>query len=86
MRRRLIAQPLDRVDERPCRNLIELPQIQKVEELQNLLIAQATGGDGDNSDYVRLRSELLGDPLTQEALPRFVRTCRDLSQFWQYIK
>src|SRR5919106_6619050 len=60
--------------------------IEKVEGLQNLLVAAATGGDNDFEGYEQLRGELLGDVVVRERLPRFVRTCRDLSQFWNFIK
>jgi hypothetical protein len=59
----------------------------KVESLQNMLVAHATGGGaGDYGDYTDLRSELVRNPLTKQDLPKFVHTCRDLGQFWQYIK
>jgi len=38
------------------------------------------------SDYEELRRQLLNNPITGPGLPRFVHTCRDLSQFWQFIK
>lgn len=62
------------------------PLIVKVESLQNILVETATNGSPKNSDYTELRQELLQNPLTKESLPRFVYTCRDLSQFWQFIK
>jgi hypothetical protein len=63
------------------------PLVAKVESLQNLLVAHATGGgSGAYGDYEELRQELLNNPLTGTGLPRFVHTCRDLSQFWQFIK
>jgi hypothetical protein len=63
------------------------PLIVKVEALQNILIATATSGGGsDYGDYGAIRTELLRNPLTKEGLPKFVHTCRDLSQFWQFIK
>ena len=63
------------------------PLVVKVESLQNILVAQATaGGASDYGDYGELRTELLRNPLTKEGLPKFVHTCRDLSQFWQFIK
>lgn len=63
------------------------PLVAKVESLQNLLVSTATGGSGDRyGDYEQLRRDLLNNPLTGTRLPRFVRTCRDLSQFWQFIK
>lgn len=60
--------------------------IEKTEGLQNLLLSQATGGYADPQDYVQLRLELLSDPDLKIRLPRFVITCRDPSQFWQFIK
>jgi hypothetical protein len=61
------------------------PLVEKVETLQNMLTATATGGSSDGG-YEDLRRELLNNPLTKAGLPRFVHTCRDLSQFWQFIK
>jgi hypothetical protein len=54
--------------------------------LQNMLIVHATGGIGDESIYRELRKELSSDPRTADLLPKFVRTCRDLASFWQWIK
>jgi hypothetical protein len=54
--------------------------------LQNLLIVHATGGMGDEAVYVELRKGFLSDPQTAASLPKFVRTCRDLASFWQWIK
>lgn len=62
------------------------PLVEKVERLQNALVAHATGGGADGNEYQELRSDLLNNPLTRGGLPRCVHTCRDLSQFWQYIK
>ncbi|WP_425992081.1 abortive infection family protein [Brevundimonas sp. TWP2-3-2] len=54
--------------------------------LQNLLIVHATGGIADEGVYSELRREFSSDPQTADLLPRFVRTCRDLASFWQWIK
>lgn len=63
------------------------PLVAKVESLQNLLVSHATGGGGgEYGDYGQLRRELLNNPVTGTGLPHFVHTCRDLSQFWQFIK
>jgi hypothetical protein len=56
-----------------------------VEALQNMLIARATGGAADDAGYRTLRDELMNDALVRDALPSFVRSSRDLSQFWAYI-
>jgi len=63
------------------------PLVAKVESLQNLLVSFATGGGSNQyGDYEELRRELLSSPITSPGLPRFVHTCRDVSQFWQFIK
>lgn len=60
--------------------------LEQAESLQNLLIAHATGSSGDNAEYLRLRQVVLSHPSLEAYVPRFVRTCRDLHQFWQFIK
>ncbi|HWP17968.1 MAG TPA: abortive infection family protein [Burkholderiaceae bacterium] len=62
------------------------PLVEKVETLQNMLIATATGGSANNSEYEELRRELVAHPLVKGGMPRFTHTCRNLSQFWQFIK
>ncbi|MCL4265766.1 MAG: abortive infection family protein [Anaerolineae bacterium] len=59
--------------------------ILKVETLQNLLLARATGGTGDWEEYKSLREELTNHSLVKPLLPSFVITCRDVSQFWSFI-
>ncbi len=60
--------------------------IDTVESLKVLLVSRATGGVGDERDYKRLRSELLAVPRIEKLLPQCVRVCRDLSEFWSFIK
>ena len=62
--------------------------IDSVESLKALLVARATGvigNDGDN-DYKRLRTELTSIPKVQKSLPQCVRVCRNLFEFWGFIK
>lgn len=54
--------------------------------LQNLLISHATGGREDEAEYARLRQMLLANSALDSLTPQFLRTCRNLSQFWQFIK
>jgi hypothetical protein len=54
--------------------------------LQNLLISEATGGCGDAQDYQLLRRYFVDLAVIKDLLPTFVRTNRDLPQFWQFIK
>ena len=59
---------------------------EQVESLQNLLIAEATGGSGDTSEYRKLRDLIIAHHLLRDIAPRFLRICRTTSQFWQFIK
>jgi hypothetical protein len=59
---------------------------ERAEYLQNLLISHSTGGVSTVSDYSVLRRHFLDHPNTKDLVPRFVRTSRDLAQFWQFIK
>jgi hypothetical protein len=60
--------------------------LDQAETLQNLLISHATGEREDDAEYVRLRQILLSNAAIDSLLPKFLRTCRSLSQFWQFIK
>jgi hypothetical protein len=62
------------------------PLSEEAEALQGILVSQATGGNEDDVAYLRLRQLIMADPTLAALLPRFVRTCRSLSQFWQFIK
>ncbi len=58
----------------------------KIETLQNLLIAIATGGSGDEDEYKNLRTELINNAEIKNYLPDFLQTNRTTGQFWQFIK
>jgi hypothetical protein len=60
--------------------------LEKIENLQNLMLASVTGGGSDNGTYKQIREELFEVEGLKDHLPRFVRTCTDLSQFWHFIK
>lgn len=55
---------------------------------QNSLISFSTGGrfDGDDEAYEDLRRHFAARPDTKDKVPDFVRRCRDLGQFWGFIK
>lgn len=59
---------------------------EQAESLQGILVSQATGGQEDEAEYTRLRQVVLSQPALASFIPRFVRTCRSLGQFWQFIK
>lgn len=60
--------------------------IEQVAMMEGILIAAATGGSPDNHIYEHLRREHMADPIIRDMLPKFVRTYRNLSAFWPYIK
>lgn len=60
--------------------------LEDVEALKNILVAAATGSGHDDSEYFRLRHQLVANAAIKDKLPRFVRTCRNLGEFWPYIK
>jgi hypothetical protein len=65
---------------------LEKSVLEKIEALQNIMIASVTGGARDEAEYRQIRDQLFRLPALKDALPRFVRTCGDLSQFWHFIK
>ncbi len=82
-------QPLHEVDQfvtnyRKPMNKVEL--IEKIESIQNMLVAQATNGTASNDAYMAIRAELLAEPSIAQLMPRVVKTCRNLSQFWSFIQ
>ena len=61
-------------------------RIEQATMLEGLMTARATGGAADDGVYQYLRRDFMGDPILCELLPSFVRTYRNLSAFWPYIK
>jgi hypothetical protein len=59
---------------------------ERAQYLQNLLINHATGGMADNAEYQELRQYFLDNSITKSRIPSWVRTNRELGQFWQFIK
>lgn len=51
-----------------------------------MLVSHATGGSGDSIEYKSLRRELMAIPGIAKLLPRVIHVCRDLSEFWSFIK
>jgi hypothetical protein len=58
----------------------------QVESLKLMLVSYATGVGGDTLEYKILRQELMATPRIAKLLPRFVHVCRDLGEFWSFIK
>jgi hypothetical protein len=60
--------------------------VERAEYLKSVLVARATSAGGNARDYSDFRKYFLQHPTASDYLPGFVRTNRDLEQFWQFIK
>ena len=69
-------------------DLIQETILDKATRFQNGLVACATGGgfDGGDNEYQELRRFFASRGDTKTMVPDFVRRCRDLGQFWAFIK
>ena len=56
------------------------------ESLQKNILGKATGLDFDSKNYSVLRIKFMGEENTKKFLPDYIRKCRDINQFWQFIK
>jgi hypothetical protein len=60
--------------------------LERAQSLQNILIGTATGSKDGGAPYTYLRAYFINVGSYNDLLPSFVRTNRELSQFWQFIK
>lgn len=60
--------------------------LERVQALQAVIVARATGAVEGGEDYIVLRAHIIANTSYKELLPIFVRTNRTLEQFWQFIK
>lgn len=69
-------------------DLSDIPEstLEQVGMMEAILIDAATGGSSDNHVYEYLRRQFMADDELRDLLPPFVRTYRNLSTFWPYIK
>jgi len=72
------------IERDPEPDLDELDLYEAALDLQNGLLAHATGGSIRNADYQKLRRRLMNDGRSKVLVPTFVRTCRD-PRLWGYI-
>ena len=68
--------------------MAEYPALARLEELKALLHKriEARLDDAASERYRQLRTALLGDPRVEAVAPAFLRQCRDLDDFWPYIR
>jgi hypothetical protein len=69
-------------------DFLSLARPERIEAFKNMLVTAATSSAAavDERLYRHVRSELLADKTLEPLTPRFVRTCRNGEEFWQYIK
>ncbi|WP_438313225.1 abortive infection family protein [Sporosarcina sp. FA9] len=60
--------------------------INEVEIMKSVLMARATGGTANDVEYKSLRKSLLQNDYLKNKLPRFLRNCRSLDEYWGHIK
>lgn len=60
--------------------------VRDVEKLKDMLECYATGGGGDDDLYKSLRKNLQSNRLLRKHLPTFLLDCRNLGDFWSFIK
>jgi len=58
----------------------------KVERLKSILVSVSNGKVGDSLEYKRLRQEFLSLSDIKHLIPLFIRSCRDLNEFWGFIQ
>lgn len=62
--------------------------VEKIQQVRDALVAKSRWDDSepDRETYRTAREELLAVPDLKRSLPVYVRNCRDLSSFWNYLK
>src|SRR3982751_3737949 len=62
--------------------------ISKIDHLRKILVSYSTKGDYafQEKDYINIRRELMINLQLKGYVPEFVRNCRDLGEFWGFIK
>src|SRR5947207_1711847 len=61
-------------------------RVRELEALKEMLIGFATGSEGDDQEFRRIRRVVLDDPALEGVVPQLFRRCRTLAEFWVYIK
>ena len=60
--------------------------IKNLNSLKEILINHATGKQADDSEYKSLRGEIVASKTLRSISPGYLRDCRDLNEFWSFIK
>lgn len=57
-----------------------------IDQVKNILVARATGGETDNNEYKKCRNLLIESIEMQHYVPAMLKSCSNLDEFWAYIK
>jgi len=60
--------------------------LKSIHALKVQLEGMATSGPSDNNEYMYIRSSLMNKASIRPQLPSYIINCRNLGEFWQYIK
>ena len=60
--------------------------LERAESLQNIMRSTAEGGSREDPGYKLLRQYFIEKSELKQVIPSFIRTSRDLHQFWSFIK
>ena len=67
-------------------NIETFSDYELVQYLQNGLVSCSTGGVFSNKIYQNIRIKLIQNKNIVMYLPQWIKTCRDIEQFWGFIK
>jgi hypothetical protein len=67
-------------------NIKNLSEFELVEYFQDNLVIYATGGSFENEIYKYVREEILKKKSLEKYLPKWVKSNRNIDQFWLFIK
>ena len=75
---------MSNIDE--IKNIETFSNYELVQYLQNGLVSHATNGEFDNEIYQNIRLKIIQNKSLEKYLPKWIKTCRNLQQFWGFIK
>jgi serine/threonine-protein kinase len=65
---------------------MQLSVAEKIEQFKNGLTSYATGQGGFPENYLEVRTILLSQSAFKDEIPRFIKSCRNETDFWDFIK
>lgn len=72
------------IDDEP--DYARLSRSERIEAFRTMLMSRACGGAGDDRMYRDVRRELTEAADLGDIVPRWLRTCRNVGDYWEFIK